>query len=564
MAYLTKRNKLSKNDQKVTMKFDIPMLNMLIKYLMSKLLNKSDINNIYTLFNKVDMDAYSYNQDIFDRITFIKHFTDAQINYNIKDLELIRSFISSKDGEMIELCNTVEWNNDLLNKSEYNYISDNISERLQFIYIFEVKDIIEDKFKKIDKADFISYYEIVSELKRDLSQLLVKLQASSLNNGLLKRFSFADESFGELMDLIVQKRKRPTSIVQTGIRHLNAILSPGFQSGRLYTILGLTGKFKSGFLLNIADQIRLFNPQINAVENDCRKTIVFVTLENSIEETIERLFDMYSPIDVEIKDLSTEEVISILRDKGKYVFTDTTGIDIVFYYYSNLEISTADLYSIIQDLEDNNRKVLGLILDYMLQLESIHQNNGDERIRLMYVAKELKALAQYFEIFVLTAMQVNREGNAIIDSAMREDKQDLLNYIGAANIGKCWDIVQESDWMALISIERKISTGQLYLSCKRLKIRGKKDNTVHDYFNHPFTNEKEIRLATDVDKPESLSVISLASELETVNVDELDTRAQVRPKMNDNKKQKEYKDANKTLYAIDTSSLMDNLKKVAV
>jgi len=36
----------------------------------------------------------------------------------------------------------------------------------------------------------------------------------------------------------------------------------------------VTGKFKSGLLLNLADQIRRFNPQIQAVENGVRKTIV--------------------------------------------------------------------------------------------------------------------------------------------------------------------------------------------------------------------------------------------------------------------------------------------------
>jgi len=114
--------------------------------------------------------------------------------------------------------------------------------------------------------------------------------------------------------------------------------------------------------------------------------------------------------------------------------------------------------------------------------------------------------------------------------------------------------------MALVSLERKISTGQLFLSCKRLKIRGKKDVTVRDYFNHPFTNEKEIRLATDVDKPQSLSVISLASDLESVNADELETRAQVRPKLKNKSAESKYK----TLESIDTSALVENLKHISV
>ena len=113
--------------------------------------------------------------------------------------------------------------------------------------------------------------------------------------------------------------------------------------------------------------------------------------------------------------------------------------------------------------------------------------------------------------------------------------------------------------MALVSLERKKSTGQLFLSCKRLKIRGKKDKMAADYFNHPFNNEKEIRLETDVDKPGPVSVISLASDLETVNVDDLETRGQIRPKL----EKKEISKSNNILEAIDTSSLLANLEKCA-
>lgn len=66
------------------------------------------------------------------------------------------------------------------------------------------------------------------------------------------------------------------------------------------------------------------------------------------------------------------------------------------------------------------------------------------------------------------------------------------------------------------------STNKLFLTWKRLKIRGKQDKSKVDYFNHPFVNDKNIRLETDVDKESTVSIMSLASDLESIEEKEDD------------------------------------------
>ena len=61
------------------------------------------------------------------------------------------------------------------------------------------------------------------------------------------------------------------------------------------------------------------------------------------------------------------------------------------------------------------------------------------------------------------------------------------------------------------------STGKWYLSFKRTKLRGKPDPLALDYFNHPFVNNNGIRLEPDVTKPEPVSIISLASDLVSID-----------------------------------------------
>jgi len=507
------------------------MLNSLIKYIRCEFISNNQLINLNKLMKYVDAEAYNYSPDIQDKVKLVKSLCEATVVNNLKDENVIISFILNNNQGFEEILKSVSLTPNQLSKSETEFISKAINERLQYLYVFKEKDAIIELLEKLDNPNQVSYFAVMNELKGKLSNLLVNIQNSAIGNGLLRSFNFSNDNFEDLMRIIVDKAKRPSSILQTGIRQLNAILSPGFQSGRLYTILGGTGKFKSGTLLNIADQIRLYNPQIKPFENGMRKTILFITMENSIEETVLRLYDMYSEVNDELYDKTPEDVVKILQENGKFMFNDYTGIDIEIRYFANLEINTSYIYTVIKELEDVGKEVICVLLDYIKRIESTHDNNGEERIRISYASKELKSLAQFFEIPVITAMQINREGNSIIDAAMRDNKQDVAQFIGTSSVGVCWDLIEESDWVGLINLELQKSTNNLFLTFKRLKIRGKKDPISVDYFNHPFVNEKNIRLAVDVDKDKPVSVISLASDLESIAEKELKDGSVSRPKV---------------------------------
>lgn len=529
-----------KDDDKIVIKFDIPTLNMLIKYsLCDNNVTKTQMGNLQKFINYLDLDAYRYNQEIVDRLFLIKDICSAKLDHNMKNPDMIHAYISKENPELLEpngLVDNIGLESNTLNSSECKFLNDVVNERLEYMFLYQAKDNVIKYLQKLDKGGFVSYYETVNTLKGVLSELLVNLQNAAINNGLIRSMDFSGDNFSSVLDTIIQQAKIPKGRLQTGIRLLNSALAGGFKACRLYTWLGFSGKFKSGMLLNIADQIRRFNPQIKGFENGRRKTILFVTMENTIAETVERLFDMYNHGDDEISNYTVDEVIKILKDNGHFNFTDTDGIDIDMRYYSNLEIKTCQLYNIITELNDNGKEVICLILDYLKRIDSTMPNNGDERTRISYASKELKSLSVFFQIPVITAMQINREGNGIIDAAMREDKQDLARLVGSSQIGNCWDVVEESDWMGLLNLELHSSTKELYLTIKRLKSRGKKDPNSLDYFNHPFADGKEIRLETDVDKANSVSVISLSSDLESVDDKQYNNLVKMRPRVSTTKK----------------------------
>ena len=273
--------------------------------------------------------------------------------------------------------------------------------------------------------------------------------------------------------------------------------------------MNVTG-FKSGTLLSIAKWFKYYNKITSKKKEGSVPTVLLVTMENDIAETVERLFNMTVSSD-NIRDYTPTEVIKLLKEKGKMVLKTENDIDIVIKYFNDREIETWDLYGIIEDLEDDNREVIALLLDYIKRIRATESGMGDERIELKNVSNELKTLARKLDIPVITAQQVNRAGNATVDAAMAQNKEDLARFVSRSNVGSSWELIENSDWVCIINIEKKKGTDTYYLTFKRVKIRYK-DISKFDYFNHPFKGGERIELIDDVNLPESLSELSLSTD----------------------------------------------------
>ena len=542
MPTIKKRNS---TPNKIKVKFDVPLLNSLIKYIRCEYVSQSSLSQLRKFMRFIDIDSYEYEEAIYPRLKTLDILTKAIIDDGIRDESLLRSYLEDQYPTGIQIIEQIGFDRNQLSSTECDYIANAIRVRVQTIAINLKKAELLETLDKLDANSFKpAYAELVEQVRRQMTELIGELQQNDSDQGLMKEFAFSMADAAALIDKIVKKAKRPASILQTGIRQLNSILSPGFQSGRMYCFLGGSGKFKSGTLLNIAEQIRRFNPQIPAYENGLRKCILFITLENSIEETVERIYDMYCETNGNMRDDDTQQVIDALRKNGGYEFTATSGIDIFMRSAGNLEINTGAIHVYIKEIREKGYMPICIILDYIKRIDSVHNSNGDERVRMSFVAKELKSIAQYYEIPMITAMQLNREGNSIIDAAMRESKQDVARFVGSSSIGNAWDIIEDSDWVCLINPEIQISTGMKFLTFKRLKIRGKSETTENgatpiDYFNHPFEIDRGIRLQTDVDKDHGVSLMSLATDLETIEEKENDYKElpKKRPNLEDIKKQ---------------------------
>lgn len=507
------------DDVKFPIKFDIAMLNAMIGYIYKETnqITKKAILNMNRLFNKIDDDIYNANAKMYTRIKFIKRSLDGILNGGILNKELLVSYAKNvnDDEETQDIINNLD-RYTRLNYDEINYISKCVEDRLKYINVYMYKDKIFDTVEKLDRGD----YETLEEINEELVDICKQVVS---NHRMLKvmeendSFSLDQDTFEDNVSRIMKRLKTETYILRTGLQYQNDILGGGYYGGRLYTYMALPANFKSGILLKAARDIKKYNAGLKT-KSGKQPTVLMITCENDIDETLERLFLMTSS-NVDLTAYSTAEAIRLLKEVGEMTITNENNINIVIRYFNNFAISTADLITMIDDLADEGKEVIALIVDYLKRIRPEDWSN-EEITQLKNVTNELKNIAQNYKIPVITAMQLNREAARAIDQAALSGKSDLIRQAGRANVGSSWTIVENSDFACIINLEEQKSSGQLFLSFSRVKIRYSRNKRTT--FSHPFNLENAMMLLDDVNLDNTLSVDYIGSDFSnSVDFDEL-------------------------------------------
>jgi replicative DNA helicase len=504
-------------ENKVPIRFDIKMLNAFIGLIFKKStqVTRKSLRNLKSLFDVIDRTVYSENEKLEARFEFIQRALDAKIDKGFENEDAIINYcrmdVYNKENDEI-IKNIPLYTK--LNYEELKSINKAVEDRLQFYFIYNYKNMIYAAVERLDSGDYKCFAEINNELVNICTKVLSDVRRTR-NVDQTNTFSLADETFNNVIPEIVSSLKDPSRILSTGIQRLNEILSPGYIGKRLYVYMGLPAGFKSGILLKSAIDIKKYNMNIQPKKPGKRPAVLLITMENSVEETVERLFNMVGPSN-DIRTYTSKQIIKILRNDGELKLTDENNIDIIIKYYPNRSISTSDVYTIIDDLLDDGIEVIALILDYIKRIRPAERAK-DEKEELKNVTNELKTIASEYDIPVITAHQLNRSGAMVVDAAMQSDKEDLARYLGRSNVGSAWEVMENSDFVCIINIEKKKNTNSYYLTFKRVKLRYKSITDL-TYFNHPFEIDNSIKLKDDVYLDSPLSEASLSVEFEGIDM----------------------------------------------
>lgn len=514
------RKKLSElRASKLPIRIDITTLDMTIQFLYKEgaLRTRKALTNIDKLFKSLDLTIYTEKDvELTNRIWIIERTLDGLLREGLVQEEFVKNYCkldSECDDYKASILDQLTSAKRQINYDESKYLLKQIDERLAFGYTVTLKHIVQELFSLLDESDPRSYRQLQDDLYQIANSIInIKRRTNSL--GADQTFSLQEDVFETVVFDSMKKLNNRNRIFITGIRHLNTFLAPGYMSSRLYTYLAFPGGGKSQILLKTAWDIKKYNGGIECKNPDHRPAVLMITMENSIEETVERIFNMVSSDD-DIRNYSPKQVKKMLKRDGLTI-TDKDNIDIIIKYYPNRSIDTNDLYGIIQDLDDEGVEVVALILDYLKRIKPAEKGQN-EKEELKNITNELKDLATYWDIPVISAQQLNRTASAIVDAAIQAKKSDVTKLVGRDGVAGAWEIIENSDVVIIINREKKLGSDEVYMTFKLLKRRYRSSDNDDklrelEYFNHPYAKGSTIRLVDDVELEESISLTSLSSE----------------------------------------------------
>lgn len=490
--YNSNRNNNVKSDTKLNVVFDLVSLDLMCSYIVTdnRNIRRSHLINMRNLVDILDLSLYENDTEKMKRIDFIKRGLDARLIEGLKQVHMIIKHINGgiMDKSVIDADSFKPMSND-----ELEWLGKTVSETLKYSYIYNDVDALMNLCSRFKSQDYALRGEIVREFETLISQMQAKFRRSRMETSSEMMFSLRKGVFEESIKDFHEQLMNPANKLICGMQGLNEMTGGGFESGRTYMLFGLSGEGKSTTLLNLVYQIKKYNKFFIPKDTTKVPCIVLLTMENTVRESVVRLFNISSAPD-NITNYSADEVIDILRRDGELYLSDESPIDIIIKYVPDSSVDTGYLYTLTEDLEDDGYEVICMIQDYVKRIRPVNRI-GDIRIDLGAVVNEFKTFATLKDIPVISVSQLNRDATKHIDEGRKTNKADLLRLLGRSNIGESMLMLENVDCAFMIAPEYD-QNGFKFLGMQRIKIRYFGGDRDHIY--QPYAVDNDIKLIEDV------------------------------------------------------------------
>lgn len=514
--YVGQGRTISHTDKTVDINFDLATLDMMCAFALTenRTIRRGSFVNLRNLIDRLNLDLYLNDPDKLERIKFIKKALEARLERRLTSIQMILSFVS---GGFIDNTPFAPNNFPVLNGSEVEWVNSAVTMALNYTFVYNNVDRMIDLGTRFKAADYASKDQICTEIEEFCNMMHDHFRRTKNKSSIADlTFSLKDGTFEDSISEIHDRLTNPSRILRTGMQGFNELIGGGFYSSRVYMLYGLTGIGKSLALLNIAYQIKKYNKQYVPKDPTKIPCVLILTMENEVSETVERLWNI-STTPEELKNFSKEEIMRRLKEDGELYLSDDNPIDILIKFAPDKSIDTGDLYTIVEDLEDEGYEVICLVQDHIKKIRSATKT-ADLRLELGEVVNEFKTFSTLKDIPVISNSHLNREGMRTVDQAIIGGKSDLVRMLGRANIGESAVMLDNVDASVLIHVEYD-SDGIKYLSCNRVKCRYPVSQRNIMFF--PFATGNNAKLIEDLYSPIPLFKETLRPAAPTSNGNQL-------------------------------------------
>ena len=478
---------------KLPVNFDLSSLNLMCSYVLSENRNikRGQYINLRNLMELLDMERYINDQERYKRVIFIKKALEGRLVKGLNDPVALVKYVNGGliDSDIIDINNFIGMSN-----SEIDWINETVSNTLSSSFLYENAQDGIDILTRFLAAEAREISSVFLEARDWVRKMNNEFRRNEVAKSSDITFSLKPENFSDIIRDAYNEVTSSYRRLVTGMQGFNQLIGGGFENTRCYLLLGLTGVGKSLSMLNIAYQLKKYNKGFKPKDPTKIPCIVYLTMENTVTETLQRLFTISTGEDM--KNHTVEEVEQMLRTTGELYLTGDNPIDIIIKYQPNRSVDTGYLYTLCEDLEDEGYEVICMIQDHVKRIKSA-SGNPDLRLELGDVVNEMKTFAIIKDIPVITDSHLNREGAKVIDQSSTRSKMDLTRMLGKSNIGESLLMLDNIDLGIIINREFD-SEGNEYMVFKNIKERVK---TFRNYICQPFHKDNPIKLVEDFYSP---------------------------------------------------------------
>lgn len=474
------------------------------------LITKKSLSNLRKLLELVDEKDYeTKNYDDFVNLKVTKSVLSLILDKKIANISLIKQYIfdefaESMEGikELFETYLEVEE----LTPDEIAYINKFVEQRLTYSYMYKYRAEFKEIFNELDSSDNFENLNarFISTIERAFSDVK---NAKADSECVINDFDMCDWTKSEtVVKRTIEDLNKPNNKIKTGIKMLNNMLNGGLECGRLYLVCGVPKSFKSGTLLNICLWACKYNKNFILKDPKKKPTIFYLTQENSVKETIDRMY--FHLTGKSIKEAKDEREAMEVISKG----LGFENVNLIIRYRPNKSISTLDLDAMIDEIEADGNEVVLLVQDYTKRIRSSNYTS-ELRIELGNVSDDFCNIAKARNIPVVSGCQLNREAYKTIEMALAKGKKDIAKELNASHIGESAMLIENADYSFIINKEEVAEKNEEYLSFKLIATRVKSPEVT--YFAQKFENG--MRLEEDINLAKSLSVETIGENMKDFN-----------------------------------------------
>lgn len=513
-----KKRETKKGSSRSRVKIDIPisLMKTLIAYLISDHRSRHFVKKLNVLFSVIDGSPFKEDADLDLLYTMATTYVKTAIEDNIDDVELILEKVAAIPRfERDEIIAVISDLMDIeVDEDTAVFVENEFIDRLNYVQVLPIVSSMKMAISDFDKNECDSFADAIERIRENTTVFNKVISMRSTAALTIPEVDFNDDKFDEVLGKIYKNLTNEKRFVRTGIKRLNAMFHGGFQPGRVYVGLAVSGGFKSGLLLNMFIWAAKYNRNLRCRDQAKKPMYIYITQENDTEETIDRMLSYVRCAKAGEKYKTLDEIKEAFIEEG---IIDLDSHRIKIMYFPKNALCANDMENIVRDIESDGEYEVKLIVhDYLKRLKP-NVATGDLRIDLGSATNDLSELAKLLKIPIVTANQLNREAyNIMMQQGQNEHKNDLGKKASLTMQSESQMISENADVVFAINKEYLKATDQWFLTFTDLKNRASKSNKSYSnrYFAVPFEEGNSMRLMEDVDTDEDISLDSVTEILE--------------------------------------------------